>query len=74
MNLDAGVQITKVIGQAARAAGLRQGDIISRLNNQRFTSITEFISVVENLPSNRFVPVLIVRQGNPLFIVIKIKD
>ena len=73
MNLDAGVQVTQVLGQPARRAGIRQGDIISRLNNQRFKSMSEFLTLVENLPSNRFVPVLIVRQGNPLFIVIKIK-
>jgi serine protease Do len=73
MNLDAGVQVTQVLGQPASAAGIRQGDIISRLNNQRFTTMSEFLRVVENLPSNRFVPVLIVRQGNPLFIVIKVK-
>jgi len=74
MNLDAGVQVTQVLGQPARRAGIRQGDIISRLNNQRFKSMSEFLTLVENLPSNRFVPVLIVRQGNPLFIVIKIKE
>ena len=74
MNLDAGVQVIQVLGQPARAAGIRQGDIISRLNNQRFTTMTQFLKVVENLPKNRFIPVLIVRQGNPLFIVIKIKE
>lgn len=73
MNLDGGVQVIQVLGQPARSAGIRKGDIISRLNNQRFASMSEFLNVVENLPSNRFVPVLIVRQGNPLFIVIKIK-
>lgn len=73
MNLDAGVQVTQVLGQPARSAGIRQGDIISRLNNQHFKSMSEFLTLVENLPSNRFVPVLIIRQGNPLFIVIKIK-
>jgi serine protease Do len=74
MNIDSGVQVTQVLGQAAMAAGIRKGDVISRLNNQSFTSMPEFLKVVENLPSNRFIPVLIVRKGNPLFIVIKIKD
>ncbi|MFT6265888.1 MAG: serine protease Do [Oleiphilaceae bacterium] len=74
LNIDAGVQVTQVLGQPAIAAGIRQGDIISRLNNQRFTSVSEFLTVVESLPSNRFVPVLIIRQGNPLFIVIKVKE
>jgi len=74
MNLDAGAQVVQVLGQAARTAGIRSGDIISRLNNQRFTSMPEFLTVVENLPSNRFVPVLIIRQGNPLFLVVKIKE
>ena len=74
LNLDAGVEVTQVLGQAARTAGIRPGDIISRLNNQRFSSLAEFYKVVKNLPTNRFIPVLIVRQGNPLFVVIKLKD
>ena len=74
MNLDAGVQVIDVSGQSASEAGIRRGDIILRVNNQRFTSMKEFFDVVEALPNNRAVPVLIVRQGNPLFIVIRIKE
>ncbi len=74
LNLDSGVQVIQVLDQPARKAGIRQGDIITRLNNQGFKTLTDFFNVVESLPSNRSVPVLVVRQGNPLFIVIKIED
>ncbi|WP_231875592.1 PDZ domain-containing protein, partial [Oleiphilus sp. HI0086] len=70
LNLDGGVHVIQVESGAAREAGIKQGDIITRLNNQKFTSVKEFQKVVESLPSDRAVPALIVRQGSPSFIVI----
>jgi len=74
LNLDSGVQVIQVMDQPAQRAGIRQGDIITRLNNQSFKTLTEFFDVVDSLPSNRAIPVLVVRQGSPLFIVIKVED
>jgi len=74
LNLDSGVQVIQVMDQPAQRAGIRQGDIITRLNNQSFKTLTEFFDVVDSLPSNRAIPVLVVRQGSPLFIVIKVDD
>lgn len=74
LNLDGGVHVIQVESGAAREAGIKQGDIITRLNNQKFTSVKEFQKVVESLPSDRAVPALIVRQGSPSFIVIRVKD
>ena len=74
LNLDGGVYVTQVVEGAAYKAGIRQGDIITSLNNQSFKSVSEFIEIVNDLPGNRAVPALIVRQGNPSFIVIKVND
>lgn len=73
LNLVGGVRVLKVFDGAARSAGVRQGDIIAKLNNQSFESIDDFEDVVDDLPEERAIPALIIRQGNPSFIVIKIK-
>ena len=39
-----------------------------------FASVAEFFEVVEALPSNKSVPALIIRQGNPSFIVLKVSE
>lgn len=74
LNLDGGVHVIQVEEGAAREAGIRQGDIITRLNNEKFANVKEFQKIVKGLPSDRAVPALIVRQGNPSFIVIRVKD
>jgi len=74
LKLDGGVHVIQVSDGPASKAGVKQGDIINRLNNQRFKTIQEFEKVVEGLPSGRAVPALIIRQGNPSFVVIKIDN
>lgn len=74
LNLQGGVQVVQVSPGAASKAGIRPGDIIARLNNQAFDTIDEFFEVVEDLPEDKAVPALIIRQGNPSFIVIKVED
>lgn len=74
LNLQGGVQVVQVMDGPAREAGIRPGDIIARLNNQAFDTVDDFFEVVEDLPEDKAVPALIIRQGNPSFIVIKLKD
>jgi len=74
LKLDGGVHVIQVSDGAASNAGVKQGDIITRLNNQRFKTIDAFEKVVDRLPAGRAVPALIIRQGNPSFIVIKVED
>jgi len=74
LNLKGGVEVLQVGSGAARRAGIRQGDIIAKLNNQSFDSVEEFSDIVDDLPKGKAVPALIVRQGNPSFIVLKLDD
>ena len=51
----------------AAKAGLRQGDVIVQLGFEDVTSVTTFAQVEEALPSNKPLPVRVIRQGTPLF-------
>jgi hypothetical protein len=52
--------------------GIREGDIITRLNNQEIDSPATFAKVVEGLTPGRSVPVLIVRGQAPTFLALRV--
>src|SRR5690606_14797167 len=68
-----GVLVTEVLEGAAMDAGVRSGDVISSINNQPVASVEEFNKIVKGLPKEKSFPILIVRQGNPAFIVLRLK-
>jgi serine protease Do len=74
LNIKFGLEVTQVTEGPANKAGIRQGDVITSLNNQMFISVAEFEKLVEDLPKKRALPALIIRRGNPSFIVIKTED
>ncbi len=72
-NIDgAGVIVTEVTDGPAGAAGIRSGDIILQLNNEEISDVGGFKKVTKQLEPGKAVPVLIQRQGGPLFLAIKI--
>lgn len=73
-NLTGGVIIEQVLGGTASRNGLQQGDIITMLNRQVIEDTGTFDRVVKGLPSNRSVPMRIVRSGQPMFIPFKVFD
>jgi serine protease Do len=69
--VDHGVRVVESSGPAAEA-GIREGDIITRLNNQEIDSPATFAKVVEALTAGRSVPVLIVRGQSPTFLALRV--
>jgi serine protease Do len=69
--VDHGVVVMEVSGPAAEA-GIRDGDIITRLNNQEIDSPATFSKVVDALTPGRSVPVLIVRGQAPTFLALRV--
>jgi serine protease Do len=69
--VDHGVRVVEANGPAAEA-GIREGDIITRLNNQEIDSPATFAKVVEALTPGRSVPVLIVRGQAPTFLALRV--
>jgi serine protease Do len=69
--VDHGVRVVESSGPAAEA-GIREGDIITRLNNQEIDSPATFSKVVDSLTPGRSVPVLIVRGQAPTFLALRV--
>ena len=66
-----GVLVTEVKEGPAYAAGVRQGDVILMLNNTQVTDAEVFKELVSNLPKDKTVPLLVHRQGSPLFLALR---
>lgn len=69
-----GVEVVSVEQGAASKAGIRQGDIIAKLNNESFEDLDSYEDLVDDLPEDKAIPVLVIRGGNPSFLVLKIED
>ena len=71
-DLKGGVLVTRVGQGPALDAGIRPHDVISSINNHEINSVAEFNRVVKGLPKGKAIPMLVVRRGNPSFIVLKL--
>ncbi|MEM6707651.1 MAG: DegQ family serine endoprotease [Pseudomonadota bacterium] len=73
LSLEGGVKVVSSSGPAAEA-GLREGDIITRLNNRAIDDPEAFAKVAKELPAGRSVPVLIVRGDVPTFLAFRVPE
>lgn len=71
---DHGVLVQEVNSGPAQKAGIRQGDIILLINNIKISDASHFNELVKDLPKGRSIPVLIQRQGGPIFLALKIDE
>jgi serine protease Do len=69
-----GVQVKEVSGGPAASAGIRSGDIITRINNVEITDPAQFAEQVKQLPTGRPIPVLIKRDSGALFLALTIPE
>jgi len=72
-NIKYGVLVAEVSKGPARDAGIQRGDVILRIQNNIIRDAAEFDKIVKNLPAGKSVAVLIQRQGNPVFLALKIE-
>ncbi|MFO7858818.1 MAG: DegQ family serine endoprotease [Ectothiorhodospiraceae bacterium] len=69
-----GVLVESVSGGAAASAGIRPGDVITMLDQQRVESLEAFRAIAEDLESGRVVPVLVLRDGSPRFLPMRLPE
>jgi len=71
---DHGVLVQKINAGPAQNAGIRQGDVILLINNIKIKDLSHFNTLIKDLPKGRSIPILIQRQGGPLFLALKIDE
>lgn len=69
---EGGVGVAEVLPGPAQKAGVRAGDILLSLSGQKIDSVEKFGKVAESLPAGASVPLLIQRNGAPLFLALEV--
>ncbi len=67
-----GVVVDDIGKGPALSAGIRKGDIIMSINNEKIENAAQFERLIKALPANKAVPVLIQRRSGPMFLALKI--
>ena len=67
-----GVLVQDVAKGTAKEGGIQRGDVILRIQNTVIRNAAEFDKIIQKLPVGKSVAVLIQRQGNPIFLAIKV--
>ena len=73
LDIEGGVRVEESIG-AAEDAGIRPRDIILRLNNRAVTSREDLEEISADLTPGRQVPVLVLRNRNPVFLPLRVPE
>ena len=68
---DQGVLVSKVSEGPGRRAGIREGDLILMLNNEKVSGSEDFRRIAGGLPAGKAISVLVQRQGSPVFLALK---
>ena len=69
-----GVMVQDVDDGPASKAGIRNGDVILLLNNTKVISVDQFDELMKGLPAGKSIPVLVQRQGQPLFLALRLSE
>lgn len=67
-----GVLVREVEKGAAKEAGIQQGDVILRIQNEVINGTEDFDKLINKLPVGKSIAVLIQHRGSPAFLALKI--
>ncbi len=68
-----GVLIVDVEQGPARQAGIRKGDVIVSLNNEKVKNAKHFLDLAKKLPEGSAIPVLVQRNQDAIFLALRIE-
>ncbi len=74
LEVEGGVLVESVGEGAASGAGVREGDIILRVDGKLVRGVDDFETMIEKLPAGKSVAVLVQRRGGPLFLAMKVPE
>jgi len=68
---DHGVLVTEVRAGPAKLAGVRKGDLLLMLDNNKIKDSKNFKTLSKAIPAGKTISILVQRQGNPIFLALK---
>ena len=71
-NLQGGILVKEVSEDPALSAGLRAGDIITQVGGREIMRVSDLQTLLDSLPTDRPIPVLVVRGGNSTFLTLRL--
>ena len=71
---DHGVIVSQILSGPAYKAGVRNGDVMLLLNNVKIKNAKHFEDMVNQLPKDKSVPLLIQRRGGPIFLALRLEE
>jgi len=74
LQISGGLLVEEVKGAAARAAGLRQGDIVLAIGNIRIRSLNQFNEILKQVPKGRNVALLVRRGDAASYVAIRLDE
>ena len=72
LGIEGGILVEMVGDGPASDSGVREGDIILRIDAKLIRNVDDFEKVIEKLPVGKSLAVLIQRRGGPIFLALKI--
>jgi len=69
-----GILVKDVDDGPAAEAGIRPGDVILMINHHNVTSTRQFEKLLDKLPKDKLLPVLIQRGQGPIFLTMKLEE
>lgn len=74
LGIDHGVAVQNVVGEAAKKAGIRRGDVITMLDGKEIKNINDFNDAAREAPKNKAFAILVRRQGETRFLAINLSE
>ncbi len=74
LEVEGGVLVESVGDGAAGEAGIREGDIILRVDGGPVQDVNEFEKMIDKLPASKSVAILVQRRGGPIFLAMKVPE
>jgi len=74
LEIEGGILVEAAGDGAAGDAGIREGDIILRIDGKPVKNIGEFKKLIKKLPAGKSVAILVQRRGGPIFLALKVPE
>ena len=72
LQLEGGILVESVGNGAAADAGVREGDVLLRIENELVKDVDDFEARIKKLPAGKSVAILVQRRGGPIFLAMKV--